>query len=161
LRTDALLQLRAVRELKGKDPLFRLLEIFTLHGCRDYKQFVQEHNGFFASKGLDQDACLSKIRLLTLSGLCAEKSQLTFTEVAHALDIDESDVEMWVVDVVTQGLIDVRINQPQALITVRYTEQQVFNEKQWHQLQNRVAAVSRNIQDLIQVVQSLKTHVTA
>lgn len=57
---------------------------------------------------------------MTLSGLCADKTQITFAEVAQTLNIDESEVEMWVVDVVTQGLIDVKINQPKALITLRY-----------------------------------------
>jgi len=78
LRTDTLLQLRAVKDLKGKDPIYTLLEIFTCSGCKEYKQFLQNNEGFCAKGGLDPELCLTKIRLLTLSGLCAQKKPTQF-----------------------------------------------------------------------------------
>jgi len=76
--------------------------------------------------------------------------------VASALEIQLDEVEMWVVSVVTQGLIGVKIDQPKQTITVRHTEQQVFEVQQWARLNSRLETVKHNIQDLLVVVQKLK-----
>lgn len=46
---------------------------------------------------------------------------VTYAEAASALQISEDEVEPTVIDAVMQGLVDVRLDQPEKKILVRYT----------------------------------------
>lgn len=48
--------------------------------------------------GLDEQDLTRKIRCLTLATLCAGKAEVSYKEIAEKLEVDEKDVEVWVID---------------------------------------------------------------
>ena len=47
-----------------------------------------------------------KVRLLTLSALCAANSELTYSQIASTLLVDKADIELWVIDGKLFHLVD-------------------------------------------------------
>ena len=50
--------------------------------------------------GLNKDLLTKKIRCLTLATLCSSssKNEVSYAEIAAAIEVDEKDVEVWVID---------------------------------------------------------------
>jgi predicted transcriptional regulator len=156
VRTDTLIEQQVIQRLKG-EPVYQLLEIFTWGTYKDYIEFYEKSgNVFFLGKNVDQTELTNKIRLLTLNGLASKADKLSYQEIAEGLDIDESDVELWVVEAITQGLIDVRVDQCQKSVKIRYAEARNFKEKEWKVLKDRVDRWNHNITSILEVVRGAK-----
>lgn len=119
---DQLLELPVTRHLETSAqhaPLLRLLRIFAHEDLQAFFAFQAAHPGFLEARGLAPEECLKKIRLLTLASLASQQRQLPYALVANTLQIDEADVEAWVVSAIAAKLIDARMDQLQRLVIVR------------------------------------------
>jgi len=96
--------------------------------------------------------------LATLTKLCSSKQTITYSEVTAALQIPEEEVEGVVIEAIMQGLVDVRLNQPQKLISVRFARRGAYGEKEWVQLGERVDNFKANILELVEGLRSAKVN---
>jgi translation initiation factor 3 subunit M len=80
------------------EPLLALVRVLQTGSLADYRQWSAANAGTLAE--LDGAALEKKVRLLTLVGLCAsmEQSAVPYAEIAKALEVEESEVEVWVID---------------------------------------------------------------
>ncbi|KAJ3246479.1 hypothetical protein HDU78_006900 [Chytriomyces hyalinus] len=152
-----------VVSLKGTNAdLMALVEIFVSGDVKAYRAFTKKHPSFAKDNGFDDAALLKKIRLLTLAstacGVSANdgKSELLFSTVSAALEVDNVDVEEWIVNGIRSGLIDGRINQVNKLVVISRATHRVFGEKQWDLLSDRLSTWGDNLKDLLQVIQNAK-----
>jgi len=147
-----ILNLRSISTFKDK-PLYKLLEIFSIGECKIFREYFSTVNYFSEA---DFDLLFEKMRMLTLTSIFVSKQQVSFLEVAIALDIAENDVEAWVVDAASRDLIFVRIDQPQKLINVSYSTKRCFDQNDWKVLGNRVANCRENMNTLLETVRRAK-----
>lgn len=117
---DALFKIDAIIDLQGHE-LFSLLRVFLSGGLEDYKKWESERSAsidkygdcphyrgshwgftliFKPPSGLDRVQLVRKIRLLTLASLGFRNigKDVPYATLASALQIDQSEVEKWVID---------------------------------------------------------------
>jgi translation initiation factor 3 subunit M len=150
---DHLLALPAVQALRTSDaPLAALLEIVAQQPLAAFDAWYAAHPQALASLGLSYDAALEKMRLLSLTSLAAEQSEIPYARVAASLRIDENDVERWVVVAIGAQLIGARLDQQARVVRVSHHTQRVFTNAQWEQLRTQLSAWSANLRAVLPVL---------
>lgn len=162
--------------LKGT-AVYELLEIFATGNIKQFKDFASKNETFLSESGMFKlilgidlagiDSALAAhfVSLSAFARLCTNKKVITYAEVASALQISEDEVEPVAVDSVMQGLVDVRLDQPEKIVLVkyvpylcitndnRYAKQRSYEQPEWTKLGQRVDAFKNNILDLIKVLE--------
>ncbi|KAJ1556432.1 hypothetical protein HK405_007584, partial [Cladochytrium tenue] len=112
LNFEDLFRLAPVQSIKKVDPkLFELLNIFVDKTYSQYRAFVDKNPLFLRDSKLandeaEMDAISIKIRLLTLATLASQfvDGEMPYSAVAESLNIPETDVEMWIIDVMLSAV---------------------------------------------------------
>ncbi|CAH2055315.1 unnamed protein product [Thlaspi arvense] len=105
-----LLDLPAVAQLE-KDakyaPVYELLKIFLTQRLSAYTEFQNANSGFLQSYGLVDEDCVAKMRLLSLVDLASDESgKIPYASIKDTLQVNEEEVELWIVKAITAKLID-------------------------------------------------------
>jgi len=159
MRMDQLLASYVVKSFKNDKKFaktYRLLEIFTCKGYKEYMDFHRKNEEYIANSGLKHDDLVTKIRLLTLMSLASSQHIILYSEVSKILEVDESDVEFIVVEAITSEILDARIDQLNRRIVVRHAESRVFGEEEWKRLDTKIQKWKDNMTNLLTVVQTAK-----
>jgi len=152
-----IVDLKAVRALEGDAAtarLYALVRIFARGRLGDYKEFVAANAGYVESLGLEHATCLETIRLLSLSSLAAEHSEaVPYAAIAATLDIDVADVEGWIIKATMAGLIEARMDQVKAEVTISRFSQREFTDAHWRALQARLHAWTGNVAAMLSTLE--------
>ena len=84
-----------------------------------------------ATLGIDTEQCREKIRLLSLCSLASQRDEIAYADAAAVLQVAADDVEQWVVDAMTQQLIDARLDQQRQVIIVHASTQRTRSAAQF------------------------------
>lgn len=117
---DELVSLDAVKALATQNaPEHALLKLFLDGNLKQTKLFLQQNKSFLQSSGslfrspsisrieseteragLNEEQCVRKMRLLTLTSLAAENvsGSVPYSSIATELEVAEDDVEEWIID---------------------------------------------------------------
>ena len=150
-----LIVLDSIQALRKSEPTWaELLEIFSSSQLDEYKDFLEEHDGFLASAGLDGDVLFRKIKRLTLASLAASSASrsLPYSEIARALQIPEEEVEMWVIDVIRAGLVEGKLSQLNQTFLIHRSTYRVFGEKQWTEVSGRLEKWRSSLEGVLDVI---------
>ncbi|KIY70926.1 PCI-domain-containing protein [Cylindrobasidium torrendii FP15055 ss-10] len=150
---DPLYKIDAVVSAKDNE-LFALLQVFLSGGLDDYLAWVKAHEATLAKFNLEAAALERKIRLLTLSSLASEKigQNVSFAQIAEALQIDIAEVEKWVIDVIRAGLVSAKISQIAQTVRVNRATARSFERPQWESLEKRLVAWKSGLAGVLEVV---------
>eukprot|EP00953_Heterococcus_sp_UTEX-ZZ885_P028904 15405-Heterococcus_DN1.PRE.1 len=92
------------RDDKEYSKLYELLRIFSEEKLGTYLSFAKANSDVLAKHGIDNDECVSNMRLLSLCSLATEHEEIPYSAVSQTLQVDEDDVEEWVLRA-TQRLV--------------------------------------------------------
>jgi len=136
----------------------RLLEIYTGLDYTDFKTFRTTKNidKFFSNNGLNPDDITHKIRLLSLNSMAVKQSILSYELIFKSLEISESDVEVFIIDATSSGILDARIDQLNQRILVRHAPSRQFDKKRWQALDEKLDKWKENMSHLLNILQSSK-----
>ncbi|KAL7282660.1 hypothetical protein ACG7TL_004133 [Trametes sanguinea] len=164
---DALFRLDAVVATKDH-PLFSLLQIFLNEGLQQYTAWVGSHadvlSKYVASNSLTDPSRTSieldsaqlerKIRLLTLATLGFQNMgrDVPYSVIASALQVDPSQVESWVIDVIRAGLLSGKLSQTTQTLHVTRATARAFEREQWELLEKRLQAWKTGLASVLEVV---------
>lgn len=152
-RFDTLLELAPVRRLAaaGGDvaSLHQLLTLFVKDDLDVYTAFASENAALLAKYEIDPDAAADKMRLLTFASLGIDAQELSYATIAAALQIEDSQVEDWVIRAISSGLVDAKINQLKSNVAVYRSTQRMFTREEWQPLSERINIWKENIGDLL------------
>ncbi|QSL65557.1 hypothetical protein MERGE_002870 [Pneumocystis wakefieldiae] len=161
---DDIAAIDAVQFLKDiDDPSFYLLNIFMVGTLKDYLSFLDTHQQWVENSGLDQDVALKKIHHLTLVSLAASSSSrvLAYSEIANVLNIDISEVEMYVIDTIRIGLLEGRLSQLSKTFLIHRNTHRVLGKEQWMDLKSKLNAWESNLEGILKVIKQNKTKINA
>jgi len=167
---DTLLELFAIKQLDNTKTargtkIFQLLKIFVGENLDSFNKFIAENPDFLKSVGLDHDECVNKMRLLSLATLGAAASstnnEVSYSSIAKALHVDESDVEFWVVSAIAASVLDAKMDQLRRVITVSRSLQRVFTRTQYKQLYDNLMVWTSNINQLIKTLNESKSQTSS
>ncbi|SPO21513.1 related to eIF3m -translation initiation factor 3 subunit M [Ustilago trichophora] len=147
---EDLLHIKAVLDL-NPSPVFDLLKIFVGGSTADFNKFLSTNPNELSRLGLDQQQLLHKIRLLDLADLCAlsVSSDVAYTSIAKTLEVDEDQVEVWVIDVIRAGLVSGKLSQVKDAFRVYKSTHRQFGKQQWQQLEQRLVQWQSSINNII------------
>jgi len=154
---DKLVQLPIVAALashKQYAPLSRMLNIFAREMYSSYLDFYAETStqAFMKEQDLEHAACERKMRLLSLTSLCVVNKELTYAAVAEALKVDVDQVEHWVVEAISAGLITAKMDQVRSAIVVSSCLEREFGKEQFGRLRTSLEQWGTSVQGLLKVV---------
>lgn len=80
--------------------MLSLVQIYQTGTLASFRQWVSANASVVSEHQLDERVLEKKMRVLALVGLCASKEdgEVSYQEIADALEVDEKDVEVWVID---------------------------------------------------------------
>ncbi|SJX61445.1 related to eIF3m-translation initiation factor 3 subunit M [Sporisorium reilianum f. sp. reilianum] len=147
---EELLHVQAVLDLSAS-PTFALLKIFVGGTTADFQAFVAAHPSELERLNLSHDELLHKIRLLDLADLCALSisADVAYASIARTLNIDDNDVETWVIDVIRAGLVSGKLSQVNDAFRVYKSTHRQFGKPQWQQLEQRLVQWQSSIAGII------------
>lgn len=156
---DGLLDITVVRGLE-KDPnyskLYQLLSIFVSESLDSFKAFTASNPSYLQQLGLDEGKCIHKMKLLSLATLAANNSEISYSSIAKALQINEDEVESCVIASISEGVLEAKMDQLKRTVRVMRSLQRIFTQSQWKQLSENLGVWKKNVQNLLQTVQDCK-----
>jgi len=154
---DHLLLLKPVMILQGQ-PIHKLLQIFVSGQLADYLEFYEVHKNYVDEIGLDHEANIHKMRILTTLSLSIQDKEISFSYLKSILGFsEEDDMEEYIIDLIKSKLLHAKIDQMNEKMIVRSTSVRAFGINEWQQLEQKIEAWYVNMQairsNLEQVVQ--------
>ena len=150
-----LTSLDSIQALRNSHPThYELLELFNAELLDDYNDFLTTHPDFLSSESLPEDVLERKMRLLTLASIAASTStrSLPYAQIASALQVPSSDVEMWVIDVIRAGLVEGKLSQLNKTFLIHRSTYRVFGEKQWVEVSGRLDTWRTSLEGVLAVI---------
>ncbi|XP_024016904.1 eukaryotic translation initiation factor 3 subunit M [Morus notabilis] len=155
-----LLDLPAVGQLE-KDAkyalVYQLLKIFLTQRLDAYLEFQAANSTLLKSYGLIHEDCITKMRLMSLVDLGSDESgQISYSLIRDTLQINDDEVDLWVVKAITAKLIDCKMDQMNEVVIVSRCIDRVFGQRQWQVLRTKLASWKGNVANVISTVQANK-----
>jgi len=135
---------------KDTKPLYALLQIFQEKKLSDFQSFTTTSASTLTQYNLSQDSCIRHMRLLSLCSLATEHEEIPYDAIATTLQIDEADVEQWVIAAVSSGLLKAKMDQLQRVVMVEGCVVRRFGMEQWEVLQRRLDVWKRNVRGVLE-----------
>jgi len=155
---DHLLKLKPVTTLQGQ-PIYRLLEIFVSGVLADYLDFYEVHKEWVSEIGLDHDANIHKMRILTTLSLSVQEKEISFRDLRGILGFTEDDdIEEYIIDLIKSKLLHAKMDEMNQKMIIRSSSVRTFGRDEWQQLEYKLESWFSNMQSirssLEQVVQA-------
>eukprot|EP01100_Stratorugosa_tubuloviscum_P004136 TRINITY_DN2021_c0_g1_i1.p1 TRINITY_DN2021_c0_g1~~TRINITY_DN2021_c0_g1_i1.p1 ORF type:complete len:403 (-),score=159.91 TRINITY_DN2021_c0_g1_i1:54-1262(-) len=155
---DNLFQLRAIQQLNqtqhGK--LLNLLHIFVSGSLSTFKAFSDSNVQLFNEYKLSKEDCERKIRLLTLVTLANQNTKLSYSTIAHELQIESEQIEYFLISAIGNQIVEGRIDQMNSIFIVRYTVTRSFDRENWEQLKSKLTQWTFNVEHLLTTLRENK-----
>eukprot|EP01120_Amphizonella_sp_Union-15-10_P014785 TRINITY_DN730_c0_g1_i1.p1 TRINITY_DN730_c0_g1~~TRINITY_DN730_c0_g1_i1.p1 ORF type:complete len:509 (-),score=126.21 TRINITY_DN730_c0_g1_i1:76-1602(-) len=141
---------------------FELLDIFATKRVDAFISFNTRYPDFLSSEGLNHQDLMKKIQLLTLVSLASVSStvnnvqQISYSDIVNSLKIDESTVEIWVINAISESLIDAKIDQKNRVVLVQRSLHRAFTPQHWVSMKSKLSQWRKNLQTVIQVIEKAK-----
>ena len=136
------------------DKLYNLLRIICTGTIQEYNDYVAiKENVTIMNEDdvkIDVNSLRESVQLLSLCSLCAERTLLTYDDVATELNVDVFQVEKWTVKAISQGLIHGTIDQSKQQITVTKAGFRRFGSDQWKLLKAKFSNWEKNIEQILE-----------
>ncbi|KAJ3807992.1 PCI domain-containing protein [Lentinula aff. lateritia] len=154
---DALFKIDAVVANKDHE-LFSLLQVFLNNGLSEFKSWEASHAGVLEKYDLGRAQLERKIRLLTLASLGFKNigTNLPYAKIAEAIQVDASEVEKWVIDIIRTGLLSGKLSQTTQTLYVTRSTARSFEREQWQALEQRLSSWKSGLSSVLEVVASAK-----
>lgn len=145
---------------KSNPELIKLVGIFTRGTYQEFVSFSKSTTLFSSPSPLSSTAAATKMRILTLVSLAQEKSNISYQAIASALEVPVEDTETWVLDAISEGLLDAKLDHLSSSIFVTYAFRREFAPSQWNELHNKLGKWMENIKGMLSVLREARAHPT-
>eukprot|EP00898_Chlorokybus_atmophyticus_P007224 jgi/Chlat1/7502/Chrsp61S07019 len=158
-----LLEMSAIRALESDAKhasLHRLLSIFLLGDLDQFMSFTKDNSSVLEQSGLNQEECISKMRLMSLTALASEAAndEIPYQAIKDALKLNDEEIELWVVKAIMNKVIEARMDQLRQVVVVSRYTQRIFGEEEWRRLRDRLSSWGENIGNVLKTVQSSRAN---
>jgi len=156
---DDYLELDAVKALKNdaaNASVYALLELFSSGDLKAFKEYYSKNEAVLKKLELNKDACVLKMRLLTLCSLGARQVSISYPEIASCLEVDESEVETWGIKAIEAKLMDAKLDQLQRCLIVSHCAARLFSQAHWATMRSKLVGWRERMQQLQQVIQATR-----
>ena len=135
--------------------LVSLLKVLCDGSLEDFKKFQASNAAIFTKYSLSSSDIEHDVKLLTLCSLAANSLNkvLPYATVSSDLQIPEQDVEMWIIDAISSGLIDGAMDQLNSTITITQYSHRSFGATHWRMIQAKLRELRKNLSVVVDSMQ--------
>jgi translation initiation factor 3 subunit M len=126
-------------------PIHDLLKIFVFEKLEAYIKFFEANKDFVTGLGLKHEDNVRKMKLLSFMQLAENRSEVSFAEIQHSIQIGEDEVEEFLIDVIKTKLVRAKIAQGDNMVHVSSTMHRTFGPGDWQQLHQLLTQWKSNI----------------
>ncbi|KAK4472105.1 hypothetical protein MN116_005474 [Schistosoma mekongi] len=130
LSHDQLYALKPVQYLEG-EPVHDFFKIFVSGDLNTFKNFLAKHPNFLSHNNLSEEACVHKLRLLTLMQLSENVNELSYHDAATQLGLKIEELEPFIIEAVRQRAVACKLDQVQKKILITGAFPRTFGRPQW------------------------------
>ncbi len=138
---------------KNKSPelsvLVGLLRILCTSTLSEYSAYQQQNGALLARLGVDSKETQHTMRLMTLCAAVMGRQKVPYSDVAAALEIDQQDVEEWIVEAISAGLMEASMDQMNGFVTISRCFHGSFGKEQWQQLHSKLVDWRRSVSSVL------------
>ncbi|KAI9294408.1 hypothetical protein K502DRAFT_305032 [Neoconidiobolus thromboides FSU 785] len=167
LNFESLLLSQPIKKLNGS-PLYQLAEIFLSKDVASYKEFISNHQDLVSTHQLDQDSLLNKIRVLTVASLGTQHlgQPIAYSKLADCMFIEklegyETEIEIYIIDVIRAGLIEAKLNQLEASVTITRSTYRQFEQDHWNKLLLELSNWKVSLEHVIKTVNNATSNINS
>jgi len=147
---DHLLKLSPVQKLE-KEKIYSLLKIFVSGSLQDYQTFYSANKDFVGSLGLNHEALVQKMRILTFMTIGEQRNEVSFEEMAEKLQLplkNEQELESFIIQAVQTKMIKAKIDEISGRVLISGAKHREFAKPQWELLRQKLDAWHGNLSTL-------------
>ena len=151
--------------------LYAIVRALCAGNFKDFKKVVTGKGGVRAPRllkeiGISEKDALDTMRLIALAclpknipgapaaGAAIGAHELSYADIADALEIKSDDIEAWIVRAVRDRLLEAKLDQMKKVVTVTRHTQCSFETEDWTLLQQRLAAWQLGVTNTSAALQS-------
>jgi len=140
-------------------PVFVLLSLMLTGKLADYLTFHAANPKVVAGLSLSHDNIVSKMRLMSLTALASESQtgEIPYALVKDTLQIEDSEVEAWIVKAISLKLLEAKIDQLREVVVFSRCTRRVFGDAQWHELQAKLGQWKANLGSVCKMMHNTRT----
>ncbi|VVC40342.1 Eukaryotic translation initiation factor 3 subunit M,Proteasome component (PCI) domain [Cinara cedri] len=132
---EPLLYLTPVISLQNT-PLHELLVIFVSGNLTNYLDFYKGHKDLIKSLGLDHQANVHKMKLLTVMSLAVDSSIISFETIQQQVQINAEQVEPFLLELFGTKLVRGRMDQAAKKVNISSSMNRTFSKHRWQVLRD-------------------------
>lgn len=158
---DTLLKLSIIDALQTSSPaVYQLLKVLVTGSLADYRQWASSSSAELSRLGVEAEVVERKVRLLEIAVLCSKSfeavsatggsgAEVPYSAISQAIQVDESQVESWVIDVIRAGLVSGKLSQVTSAFRVYRSTYRTFGQQQWSLLEQRLSEWDKTIEAIL------------
>ena len=131
---DDYLELDAIKALKADAshaPVYALLDLFSKDDLAAFNTFCGSNAAVLSKLKLDKEACVVKMRLLSLCSLASRQDSISYADIATCLQVGAEEVEMWTIKAMQAKLMDAKLDQLTRRLIINHCPARLFSKSQW------------------------------
>lgn len=145
-----IMSLPPVTALKSTDgEIYQLLEIFQQGKLEDFQSFQNSNPSALSNNNISEEDAIRNMRLLSLCSLATEHEEIPYDAIAQTLQVEQSEVENWVISAVSSGLLSAKMDQLHHVVMVERCVVRRFGIEQWKILQERLNVWKKNVRTVL------------
>lgn len=85
-------------------------------------------------KGISMEEAILKkqyIQICSIEDVPDQEKEQSFAEIAKLLDIDEDEIEEWIIQAMSHGIIDAKMDQLNEKVIIKTTMVRMVNQEEW------------------------------
>jgi len=154
---DRLLDIPAVKDIETSNKqLFDLFTIFVSGNLETFRKFVEKHPDVIQANGLDLEASTTKIRFLSLASLAANSQEVSYSTVAQTLQVNESEVEDWIIAGISENILQARMDQLRNTVVINGALKRNFGTEEWKALGSSLDIWCQSVKSLLVTLKNAK-----
>lgn len=157
---DSLLRLSVVQGLQQSSPaVLELVKILVQGSLSDYNSWASSGSAELNRLGVEAAVVERKVRLLELAALCSKAvegattqgagAEVSYQAISQAIQVNDSEVESWVIDVIRAGLVSGKLSQVRSSFRVYRSTYRTFKQEQWKLLETRLQEWDNTLEGIL------------
>ncbi|CEG39020.1 proteasome family protein [Plasmopara halstedii] len=134
--------------------IWDLLDIISTKTLKEFVAFQKTSGAVFSEIGAVETELADTMRLFTLCTLPTGFKEIPYAEIAVALDVNEQDVEQWVVRAITAGVVNAKIDQLARTVMISRSLQRRFGVEQWKEIDAKLQLYKKNVGGLLHIIRN-------
>eukprot|EP00825_Cyclidium_porcatum_P033892 TRINITY_DN3580_c0_g1_i9.p1 TRINITY_DN3580_c0_g1~~TRINITY_DN3580_c0_g1_i9.p1 ORF type:complete len:248 (+),score=44.80 TRINITY_DN3580_c0_g1_i9:485-1228(+) len=137
---------------QNKLEIGQILAFYTTGDFKGYLNFKKSHPQALSNLKIKAENFEQVLKVLYISSFAHKGQTITFSDFAKNLEIDISEVELWVIQAIQDDLIEAKINQQNQTIFIINNKRKIFSDNEWDQLSEQLDKTISKLSDYVKKI---------